>query len=101
MGRQPHDWNPIRCETPRRGGVLMRTETELMNLKKNELVEIAESLNADTSGTKAQLTKRILTFDVQPHIESEQEHDELTASKIEEKSDIEAKDDEAIAENTP
>ena len=42
----------------------MRTETELMKLKKNELVEIAESLNADTSGTKAELTKRILTLEV-------------------------------------
>ena len=80
----------------------MRTETELMNLKKNELVEIAESLNADTSGTKAELTKRILTSEDQPDVEPEQDHDELTATKIEEETpEAQESDDEEMQVNAP
>ena len=80
----------------------MRTETELMKLKKNELVEIAESLNADTSGTKAELTKRILTLEDLPDVEPEQDHDELTAPKIEENTpDAKENDDEEMQVNIP
>ena len=41
------------------------------------------------------------TLDDKQHIEKEQEHDELTESKIEETSDIEEMDDEEMAEKTP
>ena len=78
----------------------MRTEKDLMNLKKDELIETAKSLNIDTSGTKAELTTRILASEVQPAGEAGQDFDEITESKIDiESSDATMSGEEGIIED--